>query len=311
MGLFTAASTTQTIVEQQPDEGGAGNINALVVYQVTAPVRPVVTWLPPMPITTADATLTVPGNVAGSQMWPGRRRSDPPGETVVTPSSGTNIDFKGDGSVAIAIGSSGNGTTSGAFNGDQTSGTNTTGNANFDTVLNGFNYGNGPRTITLNNLIPGQKYAVQLFALDDRTGYVYPPLRRAYYQDPSDPANASGEFTMGTNVSVMGVFTAVSTTQIIIEQQPGNSTGGDLGAGNINALVVYQVTAPPAPPVLSVSKLGGGQLQLSWTGGGILQSQTNTLSAGLGTNWVNYPGSSPVTVTIAPLNGSVFFRVKQ
>ncbi len=315
MGMFTAASTTQTIVEQQPGNSGggdvgAGNINALVVYQVTSPVRPVVTWLPPVPITTADATLTVPGNVAGAYAVAGAEAFGNT-ETVVTLSNGTNIDFKNDGSVAIAIGSSGNGPAYGALNGTATSGTNTTGNADFDTVLNGFNYGNGPRTITLNNLIPGQKYAVQLFALDDRWGYVYPPLRQAYYQDPSDPANASGEFTMATNVSVMGVFTAVSTTQNIIEQQPGNSSGGDLGAGNINALVVYQVTAPPALPVLSVSNLRGGQLQLSWTGGGALQSQTNTLSAGLGTNWVNYPGSSPVTVTIAPLNGSVFFRVKQ
>ena len=73
--------------------------------------------------------------------------------------------------MAIAIGSSGDGPAYGAFNGDGTSGTNTTGNANFDTVLNGFDYGNGPRTITLNNLIPGQKYAVQLFALDDRSNY--------------------------------------------------------------------------------------------------------------------------------------------
>ena len=54
----------------------------------------------------------------------------------------------------------------------------------------------------------------------------------------------------------------------------------------------------------------GSSLQITFTGG-TLQAQTNALSSGLGTNWVNYPGSSPVTVPIDPANGSVFFRVKQ
>lgn len=68
-----------------------------------------------------------------------------------------------------------------------------------------------------------------------------------------------------------------------------------------------------APPVLSVTNLGGGQLQFSWTGSGILQSQTNSLSTGLGTNWFDYPegGTSPVTVPVDVSMGSVFFRVKQ
>lgn len=66
-----------------------------------------------------------------------------------------------------------------------------------------------------------------------------------------------------------------------------------------------------APPTLTVTNLGGGSLQFSWTGGGTLQAQTNSLSAGLGTNWVDYPGSSPVTVPVDTANGSVFFRVKQ
>ena len=65
------------------------------------------------------------------------------------------------------------------------------------------------------------------------------------------------------------------------------------------------------PPTLTMTNLGGGQLQFSWTGSGNLQAQTNSLSVGLGTNWVDYPGASPVTITINPANGSVFYRVKQ
>jgi hypothetical protein len=43
-----------------------------------------------------------------------------------------------------------------------------------------------------------------------------------------------------------------------------------------------------------------------------LEWQTNSLSTGLGTNWVAYPnGTNGVTVTVDPAKHSVFFRVKQ
>lgn len=65
-------------------------------------------------------------------------------------------------------------------------------------------------------------------------------------------------------------------------------------------------------PVLGVSQTGS-QLTFSWTGSFKLQSQTNTLSAGLGTNWLDYPGgsTSPVSVTVDPANPAVFFRLSQ
>ena len=92
--------------------------------------------------------------------------------------------------------------------------------------------------------------------------------------------------------------------------QPAGVYDATTGAPFITGTGVLLV-APSAPPTLSVTSLGGNQLQFSWTGGGTLQAQTNSLSTGLGTNWVNYPGSSPVTITINPSAGSVFFRVKQ
>ena len=55
---------------------------------------------------------------------------------------------------------------------------------------------------------------------------------------------------------------------------------------------------------------------ISWPGdhtGWILQAQTNSPSVGLGTNWVDVPGSSSVirvTNVIQPTNGSVFYRLK-
>ena len=58
-----------------------------------------------------------------------------------------------------------------------------------------------------------------------------------------------------------------------------------------------------------------GQLQISWPAdhtGWQLQSQTNNLTSGLGTNWVNVPASmqtNQMTVPLNSTNGSVFFRL--
>ena len=71
-------------------------------------------------------------------------------------------------------------------------------------------------------------------------------------------------------------------------------------------------TAVVAPPTLNFAALGGGVWQFSWTGSFKLQSQTNAVAAGLGTNWFDYPGggSSPVNVAVTPAAGSVFFRLR-
>jgi len=75
---------------------------------------------------------------------------------------------------------------------------------------------------------------------------------------------------------------------------------------------IQVISAVVSSPALGVSQ-SGSQLTFSWTGSFKLQSQTNTLSSGLGTNWLDYPGgsTSPVSVTINPANPAVFFRLSQ
>ena len=73
------------------------------------------------------------------------------------------------------------------------------------------------------------------------------------------------------------------------------------------------VAAGGTPPLLSVVK-SGSALTFSWTDATFkLQSQTNSLTTGLYTNWSDYPGggASPVGVTINPANPAVFFRLSQ
>jgi alpha-L-fucosidase len=174
---------------------------------------PACNWSVPVKITTADAALNQAGAIAGAEVFGATRET-------VTLSSGTNITFMTNGSVATT---SGSGNTSGAFSGD-------TGNTNFNAVLTQFEYDGGPHAITLKNLTVGQAYSVQLFALDDRTGG--PSGRLANYQDWADPNNISQTFVMGDNDYVMGTFIAQETNVVIQENLP------DTNSGNINALVL-------------------------------------------------------------------------
>lgn len=72
------------------------------------------------------------------------------------------------------------------------------------------------------------------------------------------------------------------------------------------------VSSVVTPPVLGMSQ-SGGTLTFTWTGTFKLQSQTNSLSGGLTTNWFDYPGGSTsgVSVSINPTNPTVFFRLSQ
>ncbi len=71
-----------------------------------------------------------------------------------------------------------------------------------------------------------------------------------------------------------------------------------------------------APTNITAQVVGGTNLNLSWPSdhtGWTLQSQTNSTSAGLKTNWVDVAGSAgtnQVTIPITATNGCVFFRMK-
>jgi hypothetical protein len=68
-------------------------------------------------------------------------------------------------------------------------------------------------------------------------------------------------------------------------------------------------------PTNIVSSVSGGNLTLQWPAdhtGWRLQMQTNSLSLGLGTNWVDVAGSAAtnqVTLPVDPTNPAAFFRL--
>ncbi|MFO1512197.1 MAG: PQQ-dependent sugar dehydrogenase [Verrucomicrobiota bacterium] len=84
----------------------------------------------------------------------------------------------------------------------------------------------------------------------------------------------------------------------LVTNTSANGTGG----------IVYKL----APLRLSI-QVAGNTLDISWpAAGGRLQTQTNSTSVGLGTTWVDVPGSAATNHVVVPIDsaaGSVFYRL--
>jgi len=147
--------------------------------------------------------------------------------------------------------------------------------------------------------VVGRTYSVQLFALDDRNDSSAESSRQASFQHPKNPSDVSATFLMGDNVFVIGTFTAPpngASTNVNVVIQENLPTGP--GYGNINALVVRAL-----PPVrLNSQWQAGGQLQLQWSQGTLLEA-TN-----LSGPWVTNPGAAPYN--LSPTNAQKFFKVR-
>ncbi len=119
--------------------------------------------------------------------------------------------------------------------------------------------------------------------------------------------NASGVFAAGDQFQLFsapayaGNFTAVAGS-------PGAGLAYAFNPGN----GVLSVVSTQPPPATIGASYSGGNLVLNWPNGlgWQLQAQTNALSTGLSTNWVNVSGAaSPFTNSVNPANGAVFYRL--
>jgi hypothetical protein len=293
---ITAASSADAARYSVVVTNSVGSITSQVATLTVLPASARIVWSAPAAITTVSGTLTQTGNAVGAATFGGT-------ESLVTIPGGGTIDFKADGSVATATG---NGTGTGAL------GLFSTGDANFNVALGEFEYDGGPKTITLTNLLPGHPYSVQLFGLDDRTTAV--GSRRALYQDPHDTNDVSAMFYMSNNVHVIGSFTAVTNTQTVIMVLPGADDGiTDLGNGNINALVVRDLSPAPnivsqpvsltryvgAPATLTVATYGTPPMYYQWQKGvgGVFAND-----GAVGT--ISFTVTTPVSLTIPSLSAA-------
>jgi hypothetical protein len=136
-----------------------------------------------------------------------------------------------------------------------------------------------------------------------------------------------GYYWLNTNTAALLGSGATSTTaplgaNLSVADVPFSWNGNTLALVVTNAygtnisLVSLTVTNAINPnPGLILTSFGGGSLTLSWptNQGWTLQAQTNAPGVGLGTNWVNVPGSTTLTnlvIPITPTNGSVFYRLR-
>src|ERR1039457_1146279 len=161
-----------------------GSAGLVYLNVVTGPPFPTYLWSAPIPFAglNADQILTnFPGTkVAGALV--GKNGGMP----IVVTNSRTDspIVFAGSGTWASLSGGAG------YFTGANT---NLTGNANFNTCLNDGYNDNAIHTITMNGLVVGLQYQVQLFGLDDRNTLSPANTNRyASWQNPAD-GNDIGE----------------------------------------------------------------------------------------------------------------------
>jgi len=139
-----------------------------------------------------------------------------------------------------------------------------------------------------------------------------------------------GNLTMGGSVNISAgngftngdytLFTCTGTLTGSLPTLGSTPSGYDYAfdtshAGQVNLDVTSTSSGPSLNPTNITFRVMANQLQLSWPQdhlGWQLQVQTNSLSIGLGTNWVTVPDSASVTATnmlIVPANGSVFYRL--
>jgi hypothetical protein len=123
--------------------------------------------------------------------------------------------------------------------------------------------------------------------------------------------SASNAFKLFNATTYRGAFAALTPA----------TPGPDL-AWNTNTLVtdgtlrvVSTVPAPISVGPVTPCALSSDCVTLSWPAdhlGWHLQAQTNSISVGLGTNWLDVPNSNAtnqMTFTLDPTVGSVFFRL--
>lgn len=194
-------------------------------------------WLAPVTcagLSAGEMLTNVPGNLLEAATF----FSD---NSAIGVNAGTQqLVFRSDGKNAFISGSVYDGGTlqTNAICGSGAWGTNSTGDANLDAVLDEYFDGGFTNLITLRNLVAGQQYSVQLFALDNRAGNTGQTVSFCDFADPDD---VSATLAMGGNDYVVGTFVASSPTQVI--QENLLSSGG---FGNINAAVVRALTYTPA-----------------------------------------------------------------
>jgi hypothetical protein len=115
------------------------------------------------------------------------------------------------------------------------------------------------------------------------------------------PLSGGSSFKLFDASSYLGSFSSINPAT------PGPGQTWDISAfGTSGTLMVASTSAPNLNFGIT-----NGVITFSWPNGYKLVWQTNSITQGLGTNWVDYPiTSNPVNVTISPTIPTAFFALK-
>lgn len=306
-------SSTLTLSNVQPANAGSYRLRAVnatnssdVVYSTAAPLTiiPVITWGTTGAF--SDNTVLALAGTPANEVY----GVDFGGSGLETTANGYTFDDYGTtGNMSIA----GSGT--GLYGGYLTGGA-TTGDGALDTVLTFGLYGGTANTGILNNLTVGQKYTV-LALLDDTRGgaaggITFRTTDGATFSPSPQYAFANGSPSVGGYI--MGTFTATATTQAFSVQNYNSNNYG----GQYNAILLEKFSTVQ-PPVLVTSKVSGGNLILTGTGGvanaGYTWLTTTNLAAPItwttnATGTFDGAGAFSNTIPINVTTPARFFRLR-
>lgn len=121
---------------------------------------------------------------------------------------------------------------------------------------------------------------------------------------------------ISTNLDSSGTITVSDSLPTVVTVGGSGLAGGTAASLEITngELYLAVVSTGPSGPGYLTNSIAGNVLSLSWPAGQgwTLQVQTNSLAVGLGTNWVNIPGStsqSSTNITIDPTVPTEFYRL--
>jgi hypothetical protein len=118
-----------------------------------------------------------------------------------------------------------------------------------------------------------------------------------------------------TNVASQSMLTFTNTGLVNGTTYFYIVTATNLAGESANSIEAIAQPTPSFAPVSLVLSNAAGLLQINWPQdhtGWRLQSQTNSLAAGLGTNWAtvaNSSGTNQMALPVSPTDASVFFRL--
>ena len=126
--------------------------------------------------------------------------------------------------------------------------------------------------------------------------------------------NIQGDpLTVGDIIPLFSFNSASGSFAAIVPSTPGTGLAWD--TSHLTTDGTLRVLAVSTTPASIATLVTGNQLDLGWPAdhtGWRLQVQTNAVTTGISSNWVDVPGSTMVnnvSMTIDPANGVVFFRM--